>query len=237
MDFTRRDLFKFGGKLLVLASAGATLEQITGAAPPSEAYRMADHWWGMIVDIDLCIGCGNCVRACSKENDVPQGYFRTWVERYQIEEGKQPHVESPNGAIDGFPPSTRTDLKSFYVPKLCNQCADSPCVQVCPVGATFVSPDGVVLVDESYCLGCRYCVQASLLPPHHQGPDHGLLRELSHRRPSAGGLQEPERPCPRNPAHQHGPGFETLHGHRSQGLLQKPGWRSALIGAIDDTRR
>ena len=66
-------------------------------------------------------------------------------------------MESPDGAMDGFPPSTRTDLKSFYVPKLCNQCADSPCVQVCPVGATFVSPDGVVLVDESYCLGCRYC--------------------------------------------------------------------------------
>jgi len=161
MDISRRDLFQIGGKILVLASVGATLEQITGAAPPSDAYRMADHWWGMIIDIDKCIGCGNCVRACSKENNVPGGYFRTWVERYEIEqEDKPPHVESPNGAIDGFPPLTRTDLKSFYVPKLCNHCADSPCVQVCPVGATFVSPDGVVLVDETYCLGCRYCVQA-----------------------------------------------------------------------------
>jgi Fe-S-cluster-containing dehydrogenase component len=37
----------------------------------------------MIIDIDKCIGCGNCVRACSKENNVPEGYFRTWVERYQ----------------------------------------------------------------------------------------------------------------------------------------------------------
>ena len=46
------------------------------------------------------------------------------------------------------------------MPKLCNHCVDSPCVQVCPVGATFVSPDGVVLVDKDYCLGCRYCVQA-----------------------------------------------------------------------------
>jgi len=160
MDISRRDLFKVGGKVLVLASVGATLEQITGAEPPSDAYRMADHWWGMIVDIDLCIGCGNCVRACSRENEVPHGYFRTWVERYQIEEGKQPRVDSPDGAMEGFPPNTREDLKSFFVPKLCNQCAASPCVQVCPVGATFVSPDGVVLVDETYCLGCRYCVQA-----------------------------------------------------------------------------
>src|SRR6516165_5087963 len=160
MDLTRRDLFKIGGKMLVLASVGATLDQITGAAPPSEAYKAAEHWWGMIIDIDKCIGCGNCVRACSKENNVPDGYFRTWVERYTVEEGKQPQVESPKGAIEGFPPLPTIDAKAFFVPKLCNHCANSPCVQVCPVGATFVSPDGVVLVDEKYCLGCRYCVQA-----------------------------------------------------------------------------
>jgi Fe-S-cluster-containing dehydrogenase component len=51
-------------------------------------------------------------------------------------------------------------VKQFFVPKMCNHCADSPCTQVCPVGATFVSPDGVVLIDEKYCLGCRYCIQA-----------------------------------------------------------------------------
>jgi Fe-S-cluster-containing dehydrogenase component len=161
MDISRRDVLAAGGKLLILASVGATLEQITGAAPPDEAYRMADHWWGMLIDIDKCIGCGNCVLACSNENHVPAGFFRTWVERYQVEEEDKPrHVDSPNGAIDGFPADTRAGLKSFFVPKLCNHCADSPCVQVCPVGATFVSPDGVVLVDESYCLGCRYCIQA-----------------------------------------------------------------------------
>jgi Fe-S-cluster-containing dehydrogenase component len=43
---------------------------------------------------------------------------------------------------------------------MCNHCADSPCTQVCPVGATFISPDGVVLIDPTYCLGCGYCVQA-----------------------------------------------------------------------------
>src|ERR1039457_1436563 len=249
MDISRRDIFTVGGKLLILASVGATLKQITGAEPPSDAYRMADHWWGMIVDIDKCIGCGNCVRACSKENNVPEGYFRTWVERYQIEnqikEARQPHVESPNGAIDGFPPLARTDMKSFFVPKLCNHCADSPCVQVCPVGATFVSPDGVVLVDKEYCLGCRYCVQACpygcprrvgvgekgirpglpllraglplrlplsearnrnrgqvhpLLPPHYQGFDHGLLRELPHRRAAVSGFQGPQGSGTRIPA-------------------------------------
>jgi len=160
MDITRRELIDFGSKLLVLASVGATLEQITGAEPAPEAYKTAEHWWGMLIDIGKCIGCGSCVRACSNENHVPKGYFRTWVERYEIEEDKQPKVDSPNGAMDGFPLPTPADVKSFFVPKLCNHCVDSPCVQVCPVGATFASPDGVVLVDETYCLGCRYCVQA-----------------------------------------------------------------------------
>jgi Fe-S-cluster-containing dehydrogenase component len=115
----------------------------------------------MIIDIDKCIGCGNCVRACSNENGVLKGYCRTWVERYEVrEQAGNPRVESPQGAIDGFPPAQPTAAKRFFVPKLCNHCVDSPCVQVCPVGATFVSPDGVVLVDQSYCLGCRYCVQA-----------------------------------------------------------------------------
>jgi tetrathionate reductase subunit B len=160
MEITRRDLIDFGSKLLVLASVGATLEQITGAEPAPEAYKAASHWWGMLIDIGKCIGCGSCVRACANENKVPTGYFRTWVERYQIEEDKQPKVDSPNGGMDGYPLPTPVDLKSFFVPKLCNHCVDSPCVQVCPVGATFISPDGVVLVDETYCLGCRYCVQA-----------------------------------------------------------------------------
>jgi tetrathionate reductase subunit B len=156
METTRRDFIDIGTKLLILASVGATFEQVTGAEPPPDAYKMAEHWWGMLIDIGKCIGCGNCVRACSNENKVPDGYFRTWVERYQIEEDKQPKVDSPKGAIDGFPLPTPVDLKSFFVPKLCNHCVDSPCVQVCPVGATFISPDGVVLVDETYCLGCRY---------------------------------------------------------------------------------
>jgi Fe-S-cluster-containing dehydrogenase component len=43
---------------------------------------------------------------------------------------------------------------------MCNHCSKSPCIQVCPVGATFISPEGVVLVDEKYCIGCRYCIQA-----------------------------------------------------------------------------
>ena len=179
MELSRRDLFKIGGKILALASTGVTLEQIMGAAPQPEAYRRADHWWGMIIDIDKCIGCGSCVRACSAENHVPAGYFRTWVERYQVEEGKQPIVDSPNGAMEGFPAPTRDGVKSFFVPKLCNHCEDSPCVQVCPVGATFISPDGVVLVDTTYCLGCRYCIQACPYGCRYLHPEKHVVDKCS----------------------------------------------------------
>jgi Fe-S-cluster-containing dehydrogenase component len=96
------------------------------------------------------------------ENEVPEGFFRTWIERYHVKEGdlEHPQVDSPEGGLNGFPEIYKDDAKTFFVPKLCNHCADSPCVQVCPVGATFVTPDGVVLVDPDYCLGCRYCIQA-----------------------------------------------------------------------------
>lgn len=163
-DVTRREMLgNTGSKLLVLAAAALGFDSLTETAEASaETYRATDHWWGMTIDIDKCIGCGNCVRACAKENNVPEEFFRTWVERYEVDptDPEHPHVSSPKGAIEGFPPSSDTNKKAFFVPKLCNHCADSPCVQVCPVGATFVSPDGVVLVDKDYCIGCRYCIQA-----------------------------------------------------------------------------
>jgi Fe-S-cluster-containing dehydrogenase component len=151
------------GFIVLSAAAASALESAGGGMKEPEArYQMAEHWWAMTIEIDKCIGCGNCVKACAEENQVPEGYFRTWVERYIVDAGdyEHPRVESPKGAKDGFPPAAPSTAKMFFVPKLCNQCAHSPCVQVCPVGATFESPDGVVLVDEKYCIGCRYCVQA-----------------------------------------------------------------------------
>jgi Fe-S-cluster-containing dehydrogenase component len=174
MDAERREFVAQAGKLLLLTSAAqaALPFLLAGEIEQAPGYRTSRHFWGMAIDIDRCIGCGNCVRACKAENDVPLEplYFRTWVERYRVppidvqalESEPRPQVDSPDGGYDGFPdlPAAGDGWKTFFVPKMCNHCAHSPCVQVCPVGATFESPDGVVLIDKSRCLGCRYCVQA-----------------------------------------------------------------------------
>lgn len=162
----RRDFLKAAsrlvpGGLLVLLTPGA---QSLLLATENGEYDPTEHNYAMGIDIHKCIGCGRCAAACKNENKVPQEaeFFRTWIERYIIPAEGEARVDSPNGGIDGFP-EFKGDfdvLRSFYVPKLCNHCINAPCVQVCPVGATFISPDGVVLVDKDYCVGCRYCIQA-----------------------------------------------------------------------------
>ena len=162
------------GKLLLLTgAAGLAWEHVLAGTPElAPNYDRSRHWWAMLMDVDKCIGCGKCVRACKDENGVPKDprYFRTWVERYQVppvdprdpRRESLPIVDSPNGGYDGFPDlgAAASGAKTFFVPKMCNHCAHSPCTQVCPVGATFEPEDGVVLIDTDYCLGCRYCVQA-----------------------------------------------------------------------------
>ncbi|MBI3924844.1 MAG: 4Fe-4S dicluster domain-containing protein [Armatimonadetes bacterium] len=126
------------------------------------SYDPTDHAYAMLVDVRKCIGCGSCVRACAAENDVPPGHFRTWIERYTVYANGDVKIDSPNGGYDGFDREDGEDevRKAFFVPKLCNHCAATPCVQLCPVAASYISPDGVVLVDEDRCIGCGYCIQA-----------------------------------------------------------------------------
>jgi len=135
-------------------------------------------WYGIGIDLDKCIGCGNCAKACKAENNVPLDpfYFRSWVEQYTITNDEKIHVVSPNGGIDGFTQTIPAEdiFQTFFVPKMCNHCAKSPCVQVCPVGATFESPDGIVLVDKTYCVGCRYCVQACPYGCRYILPEEGV---------------------------------------------------------------
>ncbi|MFQ5661284.1 MAG: 4Fe-4S dicluster domain-containing protein [Gammaproteobacteria bacterium] len=159
-------------KFLKLALSGATsmlLVHVPGAVAlhgRGKGWKQmsTEHHYAYVIDVNKCIGWGGCVRACKSENNVPDGVFRTWVERYVITEDGGVYVDSPNGALKGFPPLSKEikakAVRSFFVPKMCNHCENPPCVQVCPVGATFKSPEGFVLIDHDHCIGCAYCVQA-----------------------------------------------------------------------------
>jgi Fe-S-cluster-containing dehydrogenase component len=120
-----------------------------------------------MVDVSACIGCGSCCVADRRENDVPEGSYRTWVERYVIDLLNTVHVDAPFGGELGYSniPLNETikeaDIKeAFFVPKLCNMCEQPSCTQVCPVAATFTTPDGFVVVDTEHCVACGYCIQA-----------------------------------------------------------------------------
>ncbi len=169
----RRNFLKYG--LASIAGMGLSASgagRLMASAGRSEKLR-----WTFLVDTNKCVGCGMCVRACKLENEVPYdaNVTRTWVERYILKKDGTVVDDSPKGARDGFIDNVvRTDphrpegivvpeseiAKAFFVPKLCNQCDKPPCVQVCPVGATYKTPDGVVLIDRTWCIGCGYCIMA-----------------------------------------------------------------------------
>jgi len=170
-DQGRRDFLEQGvrlasGAVVFFACAEAVASSSSAGPGPKdnpfgEGYDWNEHRYAYVIDTERCIGCGSCVRACRAENDVPDGFFRTWIERYVVGlEGTT--IDSPSGGVDGFPPANAgyAAKKSFFVPKMCMHCKETPCVQVCPVGASYRTRDGVVMVDDQSCIGCGYCVQA-----------------------------------------------------------------------------
>lgn len=178
-QLTRRNLLgKVGATLAGLLAlpaaktAKAAVQKVLVSGNAPKGYDPFKHKWVMAIDVNRCIGCGLCAEACKKENNVPEGpYFRTWVERYVVAKPNpgsgdsrgETFVDCPNGGINGYGelPVPKDQIQdSFFVPKLCNLCEHSPCVQVCPVGATFDAPDGAVLIDPKYCIGCGFCIQA-----------------------------------------------------------------------------
>ena len=115
--------------------------------------------FGYALNLSVCIGCRKCVEACHEENnhDRPTGnsYIRV--------------IEMPNGTLDLEHGDTTYDHQvpapgKYYLPVQCQQCDDPPCVDVCPVEATWKEDDGIVVVDYDWCIGCRYCEAAC---PYH----------------------------------------------------------------------
>ncbi|KAF0144018.1 MAG: 4Fe-4S dicluster domain-containing protein [Nitrospirae bacterium] len=172
---SRRDFIKYSLQGIAAIAVPVTAIEIIN---PSKLFASKDAReirWGFLVDTGKCVGCGFCVKACKNENEIPYDInaSRTWVERYVLTKDGRVLADSPRAGRDGFI-TGRIELgqgkyqdiknedieKAFFVPKLCNQCENPPCVQVCPVGATYQTKDGVVLVDRKWCIGCGYCIMA-----------------------------------------------------------------------------
>jgi Fe-S-cluster-containing dehydrogenase component len=146
------------------------------------AFRRDDYYdnepymWGMAIDLNKCIGCGACVTACYAENNLPvvgkehysRGYAMHWmrIERYWDEPDGQADIDmpqKPDTPMDGHAGIPQTDVVSFpergahYIPMLCQQCNHAPCEPVCPVAATYHTPDGLNAQVYNRCIGSRYC--------------------------------------------------------------------------------
>ena len=103
--------------------------------------------WGMVIDLKRCIGCNTCTMACRMENATPPGI--RWAYVLQSEVGKYPNA------------------RMVFLPMLCMQCRNPPCVYVCPTGASYQREDGIVMVDYDKCMGCRYCTVACPYEARH----------------------------------------------------------------------
>ena len=124
-----------------MASIAESLEEPAGDGEgASEDDEDDDHRWGMVIDLQKCVGCDSCSVACKAENRTPPGVSYNVV--MEEEHGEFPNVQRTN------------------VPRPCMQCENPPCVQVCPVSATYKMDNGVVNIDYDRCIGCRYCMIA-----------------------------------------------------------------------------
>ena len=141
---------------------------------------------GYALNVRKCIGCRRCVKGCVAENNQSRGTETgeriEWIQVLRMERGEFSQEKMDQGYPEGlgiqvggnaytpagvvlegqyhYEPEAVPEKDATYMPIACMQCEKPPCVKVCPVRTTFREPDGVVVIDYNWCIGCRMCMGA-----------------------------------------------------------------------------
>ena len=141
-----------------------------------------DKKLGLVIDLDICVGCHACVVNCKEWNttgygaplsdqdaygDDPSGSWLNRIHTFEV---------TPEAPANG--PSKPAQVVHF--PKSCLHCEDAPCVTVCPTGASFKRrEDGIVLVEEDWCIGCGLCAWACPYGAREMDADAGVMKKCT----------------------------------------------------------
>ncbi len=122
------------------------------ATPPMEGVL-----FGYALDLSRCIGCRRCVYGCVEENNQSRTPQTHWITVLEMDKEEGVNLQDANAYYEH---ETVPAPGKFYMPVACQHCENPPCVKVCPVEATWKEPDGIVVIDYDWCIGCRNCIAA-----------------------------------------------------------------------------
>lgn len=111
--------------------------------------------FGYAFNVSKCKGYRACIEACINENNLDRKEATQYIRIFEMEDGEI-DLDHADATFQHEVPAEG----HFYLGTQCFQCADPPCVKVCPVGATWQEPDGITVIDYDWCIGCRYCMAA-----------------------------------------------------------------------------
>ena len=113
--------------------------------------------FGYALDLSRCIGCRRCVYGCVEENNQSRNPQTHWITVLEMDKEEGVNLQNADAYYDH---ETVPAPGKFYMPVACQHCENPPCVKVCPVEATWKEPDGIVVIDYDWCIGCRCCIAA-----------------------------------------------------------------------------
>jgi molybdopterin-containing oxidoreductase family iron-sulfur binding subunit len=143
---------------------------------------LPDVSFAYALNLSICIGCRKCAEACHKENNHDRPSNQSYIRVFEMSSGG---IDFEKGNATYKHPVRAKD--KYYMPVQCQQCENPPCVSACPIEATWQEPDGIVVVDYNWCIGCRYCEAACPyharrfnwvkpeIPPEQVNPNQGYL--------------------------------------------------------------